>query len=64
MPRKRDFRMRAHINPLSETRFPFPKTPDYLNMRIHYPLFFGGTQEENEKIHGNTDEYPITYETV
>lgn len=62
MPRKREFRSRAHINPLNETEFPTPLNPDYVNWRIHYPKFFGGQKEEYGKVFTNTQTYPITYE--
>ena len=58
MPKKADHRMRAHINPLNSTEFPFPLNTNYVNWSLHYPLFFEGSQEENEKIFANTNEYP------
>ena len=30
-PRKRDFRTRAHRNPLSDANFPFPLTPRHVD---------------------------------
>ena len=63
MPKKGEFRMRAHINPLSDTPFPYPPNPDYVNWKIHYPLYFGGNDEENQQIYTNTQEHPIEYPT-
>eukprot|EP01017_Pseudomicrothorax_dubius_P031192 TRINITY_DN3957_c0_g2_i2.p1 TRINITY_DN3957_c0_g2~~TRINITY_DN3957_c0_g2_i2.p1 ORF type:complete len:302 (+),score=81.72 TRINITY_DN3957_c0_g2_i2:51-956(+) len=62
MPKKADFRMRAHINPLNDTPFPYPKNPDYVNWKLHFPLFFGGTEEENKALYLNTMDYPLTYD--
>jgi len=61
MPKKADYRMRAHINPLNDTPFPYPTNPDYVNWKLHFPKFFGGTDEENQKIYVNTNEYPLDY---
>jgi tRNA (guanine-N7-)-methyltransferase len=61
MPKKSHHRMRAHINPLSDTPFPYPLNPDYANWSLHYPLFFEGNAEDNKKIYTNTDDYPLSY---
>jgi len=61
MPRKADFRMRAHINPLNDTPFPCPLNPDYADWKLHFPLFYGGTEEDNQKLYLNTPTYPIEY---
>jgi len=37
IPKKADYRMRAHINPLSSTTFPFPAHHTYVDWRAHYP---------------------------
>ena len=61
MPNKRDFRMRAHINPHQITYYGFPLNPEYVDWSIHYPKVFGKSDEENEKICNNTKTYPLTY---
>lgn len=56
--------MRAHINPLNNTPFPYPLNPNYVNWKAHYPMFFGGSQQENETVYCNTVEHPSLYDTV
>lgn len=41
IPKKADYRMRAHINPLSSTTFPFPPHHTFVDWRCHYPAKFG-----------------------
>jgi len=31
-----------------------PTNPDYVNWKLHFPKFFGGTDEENQKIYVNS----------
>jgi len=62
MPKRAEYRMRAHINPFNDTPFPFPMNPDYVNWRLHYPKFFDGSDEENQKVFCNTNEHPLTYD--
>jgi len=38
LPKKAEFRMRAHVNPLGDTPFPYPLNPDFFDLRKHYPL--------------------------
>ena len=40
MPKKGKYRMRAHCNPLSDTAFPFPLNPNYVDWSMFYPKFF------------------------
>ena len=47
MPKKADYRMRAHINPLSSTTFPYPPHHTYVDWKAHYPLKFGASKKEN-----------------
>lgn len=68
LPKKADFRMRAHVNPLKDTAFPqfippdflikkmyfSPINPDFVDWSIHYPKFFGGTDEENQRLFLNS----------
>lgn len=62
MPKKADFRMHAHINPLNETLFPFPLNHSYFDLSKHFPLLMGKSTAENEKLYLNTIEYPDSYE--
>ncbi|KAF1742405.1 hypothetical protein MXB_3956 [Myxobolus squamalis] len=39
MPRKRDFRQRAHNNPLTDNTFNHPESPDHLSLSEVYPKF-------------------------
>ena len=63
IPKKADYRMRAHINPLSSTTFPFPPHHTFVDWKKHYPLKFGGSSEDNFQITCNTIEHPSDYET-
>lgn len=70
LPKKADFRMRAHVNPLKDTPFPqytnfylddftikSPLNPDYVDWGIHFPKFFGGNDDENHKLCLNSTYY-------
>ncbi|KII60601.1 tRNA (guanine-N(7)-)-methyltransferase [Thelohanellus kitauei] len=39
LPQKRYFRQRAHVNPLSNTEFDHPNTPDEWDLKAQYPHF-------------------------
>lgn len=54
--------MRAHINPLGSTTFPFPPHHTFVDWKAHYPMKFGGTKEDNFKVTCNTVEHPSLYE--
>ncbi|XP_062233210.1 tRNA (guanine-N(7)-)-methyltransferase-like [Phragmites australis] len=49
LPRKRFYRARAHSNPLSDSHFPVPVSPDEFGLSQHYPRYFpadkGGGEE-------------------
>lgn len=63
LPKKADYRMRAHINPLSSTTFPYPPHHSYIDWRPHYPLKFGLSEQENTTlITCNTVEHPSDYD--
>ena len=62
MPKKADYRMRAHINPLSSTTFPYPPHHTFVDWKAHYPKFYGGTSSENHLVSCNTIEHPSNYE--
>ena len=55
MPKKSKYRMRAHINPLNRVNYPFPLTPSHVNWKLHYPLFYSGTNKDNENIYCNSN---------
>ena len=50
MPKKADYRMRAHINPLSSTTFPFPPHHTYVDWKAHYPKMYGESKELNHQV--------------
>lgn len=50
LPKKADYRMRAHINPLSSTTFPYPAHHTYVDWKNHYPKYFGMSSEQNTSI--------------
>ncbi|CAD8156020.1 unnamed protein product [Paramecium pentaurelia] len=58
-PKKADFRMHAHVNPLNETLFPYPLNYNQVDWSLHYPKKFG---KDPLKLYLNTLEYPITYD--
>ena len=45
MPKKADFRMHAHCNPLIETMFPYPLNPDYVDWGVHFPSYLGMSED-------------------
>lgn len=59
IPKKGDFRMRAHINPFNRAFFPFPPHPSYVDWRLHFPIMFN--LNSDGRIYCNTDAYPIKY---
>lgn len=40
LPRKRFYRARAHSNPLSDSHFPIPISPNHVDYSAHYPHYF------------------------
>ena len=40
LPRKKFYRARAHSNPLSDSHFPFPISPDEFDLSEHYPRYY------------------------
>lgn len=40
LPRKRFYRARAHSNPLSDSHFPIPISPNHVDFSQHYPQYF------------------------
>jgi tRNA (guanine-N7-)-methyltransferase len=67
LPKKADYRMRAHCNPLSDTAFPFPLNPDYVDWSKFYPQHFKDSSKQKEltldKLYLNTKEYPLDFST-
>eukprot|EP01069_Polyplicarium_translucidae_P002355 Polyplicarium_translucidae@DN2008_c0_g1_i1.p2 len=58
-PRKRDYRQRAHCNPLSDTLMSSPTSPDCVDWSVHFPSFFN--REEDTTLRLNTFDHPIEY---
>ncbi|KAL6861316.1 hypothetical protein ACP4OV_017016 [Aristida adscensionis] len=46
LPRKRFYRARAHSNPLSDSHFPVPVSPDEVDLSQHYPRYFPAGEGE------------------
>ncbi|KAF8723581.1 hypothetical protein HU200_021536 [Digitaria exilis] len=46
LPRKRFYRARAHSNPLSDSHFPVPVSPDEVDLSQHYPRYFPADKGE------------------
>uniref|UniRef100_A0A803LUC5 tRNA (guanine-N(7)-)-methyltransferase n=1 Tax=Chenopodium quinoa TaxID=63459 RepID=A0A803LUC5_CHEQI len=40
LPRKRFYRARAHSNPLSDSHFPVPLSPQHVDYSLHFPQIF------------------------
>ncbi|KAG8076179.1 hypothetical protein GUJ93_ZPchr0006g46241 [Zizania palustris] len=47
LPRKRFYRARAHSNPLSDSHFPIPISPDEVDLSQHYPRYFPAGEGES-----------------
>ncbi|CAI2374414.1 unnamed protein product [Moneuplotes crassus] len=63
MPKKTKYRMRAHVNPLNEPKFPFPLSPEWVDWSLHYPAYFGKLDNNGDRIVCNTPVHPVTYDT-
>lgn len=52
LPRKRFYRARAHSNPLSDSHFPVPLSPQHVDYSAHYPQFVSssGNAENSKKV--------------
>lgn len=64
LPKKADYRMRAHCNPLSDTAFPFPLNPNYVDWCKFFPKYFENeitTKNKISKLYLNTKEYPLEF---
>lgn len=70
VPKKRNYRVRAHCNPLSDTPFPFPLNPSNVNWTYHFPnqfkkqgIKFPNEEDKKKLLYLNTRTHPIaTYE--
>jgi len=75
-PRKRDFRQRAHCNPLADAFTNYPTSPDYVDWSQHFPQPIieeevSGAGEENRNCYDrylatpfNTFDHPVGYPNV
>ena len=62
LPKRGEYRMRAHCNPLSDTAFPFPLNPDYVNWSKMFPFYFSKNSEKSmDDLYLNTKEYPLDF---
>lgn len=62
MPKKNAHRMHAHINPFAPLHMPTPRNPRFADWALHYPSYYGSTDNNQNKIVVNTRPYPITYD--
>jgi len=65
-PRKRDFRQRAHCNPLADAFLNYPTSPDHVDWSLHFPHPVGdGELSANRDGYlatpFNTFDYPVGY---
>ncbi|CAN6198171.1 unnamed protein product [Urochloa humidicola] len=49
LPRKRFYRARAHSNPLSDSHFPVPVSPDEFDLSQHYPRYYPADKGSGEE---------------
>ncbi|KAG7029733.1 tRNA (guanine-N(7)-)-methyltransferase, partial [Cucurbita argyrosperma subsp. argyrosperma] len=47
LPRKRFYRARAHSNPLSDSHFPVPISPNEIDYSLHYPQLFPSNDQRD-----------------
>eukprot|EP00345_Euplotes_harpa_P002700 CAMPEP_0168332192 /NCGR_PEP_ID=MMETSP0213-20121227/8812_1 /TAXON_ID=151035 /ORGANISM="Euplotes harpa, Strain FSP1.4" /LENGTH=272 /DNA_ID=CAMNT_0008336171 /DNA_START=301 /DNA_END=1120 /DNA_ORIENTATION=+ len=62
MPKKTNYRMRAHINPLNEFKHPIPPSPEWVDWSVHFPAFFGILDNNEDKLVANVAEFPACYD--
>ncbi|KAL2931083.1 hypothetical protein RDABS01_036493 [Bienertia sinuspersici] len=48
LPRKRFYRARAHSNPLSDSHFPVPLSPQHVDYSIHFPQIFPSSDRSGD----------------
>jgi tRNA (guanine-N7-)-methyltransferase len=63
LPRKRFYRARAHSNPLSDSHFPFPITPDDFDLSQHYPRYYQA-EKKGERSDGEVEAPLIRFADV
>jgi len=55
IPKRGDYRMRAHVNPFNKTNYPFPSNHKYVDWSKHFPKRFALPEQENIQPFCNTD---------
>uniref|UniRef100_A0A7S3MS21 tRNA (guanine-N(7)-)-methyltransferase n=1 Tax=Favella ehrenbergii TaxID=182087 RepID=A0A7S3MS21_9SPIT len=63
MPKKNNHRMHAHINPFTPLKMPTPQNTRFADWSLHYPSYYGSTDNNKDRIVVNTKHYKIAYET-
>ncbi len=58
-PKKADFRQRAHCNPLADTRFAKPLSPNHVDWKTIYPLHFDLPYTSDPPV--NCANFPASY---
>ncbi|VAI72456.1 unnamed protein product [Triticum turgidum subsp. durum] len=64
LPRKRFYRARAHSNPLSDSHFPIPISPDDVDLSQHYPRYFPADKGEHGDGDGDAEAPRIRFADV
>jgi tRNA (guanine-N7-)-methyltransferase len=62
MPKKNKHRMYAHINPFNTMTIAYPRNTRFTDWSIHYPSFYGSTNNNCNRIVVNTNKYQVTYD--
>ncbi|SJK85884.1 tRNA (guanine-N7-)-methyltransferase [Babesia microti strain RI] len=64
IPRKADYRQRAHCNPLSDSLIPYPITPRHTPWHLYYPRLNTGNDYTTDIISLNTNMFPQSYDKL
>jgi len=62
MPKKNKHRMHAHINPFNPLSIPHPRNTRFTDWSLHYPSFYGMSNNNDDKIVVNTSLYEVGYD--
>ena len=54
--------MHAHINPFAPLSMPTPQNPRFVDWGLHYPSYYGSTDNNKNRVVVNTKQHPVTYE--
>jgi len=57
MPKKNAHRMHAHINPFTPLTMPTPMNTRYADWSLHYPSYYGSTDNNKDRVVVNTKKH-------